>query len=85
MADEQIGECPILILGNKIDKPNAASEDEIRHYFGLHGRTTGRVSVLLSLLTTCRLSPYNHCVLIIMVEGFKLLIVYVHVKVVVAF
>lgn len=45
MADEQIGECPIMILGNKIDKNGAASEDEIRHYFGLHGRTTGRVSL----------------------------------------
>lgn len=43
MVDEQIGECPIMILGNKIDKPGAASEDEIRHYFSLHGRTTGRV------------------------------------------
>lgn len=48
MADEQIGECPIMILGNKIDKAGAASEDEIRHYFGLHGRTTGRVSFIQS-------------------------------------
>lgn len=45
MADEQIGECPIMILGNKIDKPGAASEEEVRHYFGLNGRTTGRVGV----------------------------------------
>ena len=34
---------PVLILGNKIDKPGAASEDEIRHLFGLHGMTTGKV------------------------------------------
>lgn len=43
MGDEQIGDCPIMILGNKIDKQGAASEDEIRHYFGLNGRTTGKV------------------------------------------
>ena len=36
--------CPVLILGNKIDKPGAASEEDIRGWFGLHGQTTGRVS-----------------------------------------
>jgi len=41
--DEQISSAPILILGNKIDIPGAASEDEIRHYFGLHSLTTGKV------------------------------------------
>lgn len=34
---------PILILGNKIDIPGAASEEEIRHLFGLHNLTTGKV------------------------------------------
>ena len=32
------------MLGNKIDIPGAASEDEVRHVFGLHGQTTGKVS-----------------------------------------
>lgn len=35
--------CPVLILGNKIDKPGAASEDEMRAYFNLYGQTTGKV------------------------------------------
>lgn len=42
LTDEQLANCPVLILGNKIDRPGAASEDEIRHYFGLHGQTTGK-------------------------------------------
>lgn len=45
MTDEQVANAPCLVLGNKIDKPGAASEDEIRHWFGLHGQTTGRVNI----------------------------------------
>ena len=44
LTDEQVANAPILVLGNKIDKPGAASEDEIRHWFGLHNLTTGKVS-----------------------------------------
>ena len=43
LSDEQIAMAPILVLGNKIDKPGAASEEEIRHVLGLHGQTTGKV------------------------------------------
>jgi len=43
LTDEQLANCPVLILGNKIDRPGAAGEDEIRSYFGLHGQTTGKV------------------------------------------
>jgi len=42
LTDEQLSNCPVLILGNKIDRLGAASEDEIRQYFGLHGQTTGK-------------------------------------------
>lgn len=45
LTDEQVANAPVLILGNKIDKPGAASEDEIRHHFGLHGQTTGRGTI----------------------------------------
>ncbi|XP_054724071.1 GTP-binding protein SAR1b-like [Uloborus diversus] len=42
LTDEQLSSCPVLILGNKIDRAGAASEDEIRAYFCLHGQTTGK-------------------------------------------
>lgn len=45
MTDEQVANAPIMILGNKIDIPQAASEDEIRTHFGLHGQTTGKGNV----------------------------------------
>jgi GTP-binding protein SAR1 len=46
MNDEQLINCPILLLGNKIDKHGAAGEDEVRNYFKLFGRTTGKVTLL---------------------------------------
>jgi GTP-binding protein SAR1 len=42
LTDEQLSNCPVLILGNKIDKPGAISEEEVRGYFGLHGQTSGK-------------------------------------------
>jgi len=33
LTDEQLSNCPVLILGNKIDRPGAASEDELRNFF----------------------------------------------------
>lgn len=45
LNDEQLSECPILILGNKIDKNGACGENEIRHMFRLNGRTTGKVFI----------------------------------------
>jgi len=48
LADEQISQCPVLILGNKIDRPGATSEDELRHYLGLHGQTTGKANIAKS-------------------------------------
>lgn len=48
LTDESLSNCPVLILGNKIDKPGAASEDEIRNFFGLYQLTTGKVNKKLS-------------------------------------
>lgn len=44
LTDETLSNCPVLILGNKIDKPGAASEDELRQFFNLYQQTTGKVS-----------------------------------------
>ena len=44
LSDDTIpGNIPILILGNKIDRPNAVSEDDIKDAFHLHDKTTGKV------------------------------------------
>uniref|UniRef100_A0A1W7R9L6 small monomeric GTPase n=1 Tax=Hadrurus spadix TaxID=141984 RepID=A0A1W7R9L6_9SCOR len=45
LTDEQLCNCPVLILGNKIDRPGAASEDELRAYFDLYSMTTGKIKI----------------------------------------
>ena len=52
LSDEQIGHLPILILGNKIDCAGAASEDELRTTFKLHGQTTGKGNITQKELQT---------------------------------
>jgi len=45
LTDETLANCPVLILSNKIDKMGAASEDELRNFFGLYQQTTGKSKV----------------------------------------
>lgn len=52
LADEQVANCPVLILGNKIDKPGAAGEEELRQVLGLYGRTTGKGNIPLKELAS---------------------------------
>lgn len=63
LTDEALSNCPILILGNKIDKPGAASEDELRNVFGLYQLTTGKAKVPRSELPGRPLELYMCSVL----------------------
>ncbi|KAK1591801.1 hypothetical protein Q3G72_013906 [Acer saccharum] len=48
LSDETLATVPFLILGNKIDIPYAASEDELRYHLGLTNFTTGKGKVNLA-------------------------------------
>ena len=48
LADDSLANVPFLILGNKIDIPYAASEEELRYYLGLSNFTTGKGNVNLA-------------------------------------
>lgn len=54
---------PFLILGNKIDLPGAASEEELRHYLGLGSYTTGGETLIVCSFVT-------HSVLNAACEGY---------------
>jgi GTP-binding protein SAR1 len=47
LGDDSLARVPFLILGNKIDVPHAASEEELRHCLGLSNYTTGKGKVNL--------------------------------------
>ena len=55
LTDEQLANCPVLILGNKIDRAGAASEDELRQVFGLYGQTTGQLDNQVIFNVYCQL------------------------------
>ena len=48
LSDEALANVPFLVLGNKIDIPYAASEDELRYHLGLTNFTTGKGKVNLA-------------------------------------
>lgn len=48
LSDESLATVPFLILGNKIDITDAASEDELRYHMGLTNFTTGKGKVNLN-------------------------------------
>ncbi|WVZ18465.1 hypothetical protein V8G54_005787, partial [Vigna mungo] len=48
LSDEGLAGVPFLVLGNKIDIPYAASEDELRYHLGLTNFTTGKGKINLT-------------------------------------
>ncbi|KAF1613920.1 UNVERIFIED_CONTAM: GTP-binding protein SAR1, partial [Eudyptes robustus] len=52
LQDEQVASAPVLILGNKIDKPNAFSEEHLKHYLGISQQTTGKQQIPRSELVS---------------------------------
>ncbi|KAI7365051.1 Small COPII coat GTPase [Hortaea werneckii] len=46
LSMEELQKTPFLVLGNKIDHPNAVSEEQLRHELGLY-QTTGKGKVPL--------------------------------------
>ncbi|XP_058853255.1 GTP-binding protein SAR1b isoform X3 [Acipenser ruthenus] len=63
VTDETVGNVPILVLGNKIDRPEAISEERLREVFGLYGQTTGKGNVPLKELNTRPLEVFMCSVL----------------------
>ncbi|XP_040200707.1 GTP-binding protein SAR1b-like [Rana temporaria] len=52
LADETIANVPVLLLGNKIDRPEAISEERLLHTFELYGHATGKGKVSQKQLNT---------------------------------
>ncbi|XP_060796153.1 GTP-binding protein SAR1b [Neoarius graeffei] len=63
LSDETISNVPVLVLGNKIDRPEAVSEDSLRGIFNLNGQTTGKGIVSLKELNARPLEVFMCSVL----------------------
>ncbi|VBB26400.1 unnamed protein product [Acanthocheilonema viteae] len=59
LSDEQVASCPLLILGNKIDKPNALGEDQLKWHLGISNLTTGKMVVAIFRLDIARYAFLN--------------------------
>uniref|UniRef100_A0A0N5AEW4 small monomeric GTPase n=1 Tax=Syphacia muris TaxID=451379 RepID=A0A0N5AEW4_9BILA len=63
LADEQVAACPVLILGNKIDRPNALGEDQLKWQLGITNLCTGKGQISRSDLSSRPLEVFMCSVL----------------------
>ncbi|VDN35902.1 unnamed protein product [Gongylonema pulchrum] len=63
LNDEQVASCPILILGNKIDRPNALGEEQLKWHLGVTNSTTGKKQIPRRDLSSRPLEVYMCSVL----------------------
>ena len=63
LQDEQVAAAPILVLGNKIDKPSALGEDQLKHYLSISQLCTGKGTVSRTDLATRPLEVFMCSVL----------------------
>ncbi len=60
LTHEYLKDTPVLILGNKVDKHFATSEEQLRHALGIQAYSTGKVTKQYrSLLTVQRQHRYH--------------------------
>lgn len=63
LSDETISSVPVLVLGNKIDRPEAVSDMRLREVFCLDGQTTGKGNASLKELNVRPLEVFMCSVL----------------------
>ena len=63
LTDEQVAACPVLVLGNKIDKPNALGEDQLKWELGITSLCTGKGLISRSDLSSRPLEVFMCSVL----------------------
>ncbi|VDD90922.1 unnamed protein product [Enterobius vermicularis] len=63
LADEQVAACPVLVLGNKIDKANALGEDQLKWHLGIANICTGKGQISRSDLSSRPLEVFMCSVL----------------------
>lgn len=63
LADEQVAACPVLVLGNKIDKANALGEDQLKWHLGISNLCTGKGQISRSDLSSRPLEVFMCSVL----------------------
>ncbi|KAF8372624.1 sar-1 [Pristionchus pacificus] len=63
LRDEMVATAPIVVLGNKIDKPGAMSEEQLKWHLGVQHMCTGKGEIARGDLSTRPLEVYMCSVL----------------------